>query len=54
MQTNWPHIKWKFFLWKIRPQSGRRKGRDAELNSFSNCHKFRSKVCVSVAQETGK
>ena len=54
MQTNSAFAKLKCFLWKIRADSRGRKVGDAELNSFSTCHKFRSRICVSTAQETGK
>ena len=37
--------KWIFFLKKIRPQSGRREGGDAELNCLWNCHRFISRIC---------
>ena len=46
--------KWKFFLWKIRAQSARRKGGDAELNSLSNCHKLRSRIWVWTVEEMEK
>ena len=54
VQTNGAFAKLKCFLWKIRADSRGRKVGDAELNSLSNCHKFRLRICVSTAQETGK
>ena len=33
--------KIKFLSWKIRRQRRRTKGGDAELNSLSNCHRFK-------------
>ena len=49
-----PFDKLKFSLWKLRHQSRRRKEEDAELNSLSNCHNFRWRICVSTARETEK
>ena len=54
MLTNSAFIKLKFFLWKIRAEGRRRKAGDAELNSLSNCHKFRWRVGVWTAEETEK
>ena len=54
MLTNSALRKWKFFLKKIGRESRRRKGGDAELNSLSNCHKLRSRIGVSTAEETEK
>ena len=54
MQTNSALRKWKLFLSKVRRQSRRREGADAEFNSLSNCHKFRWKIWVPTAQETEK
>ena len=54
VQTNSPFTKWKFFLSKVRPPSRRREGADAEFNSLSNCHKLRSTIWVSTAEETEK
>ena len=45
-QANSPFIKLRFFLRKIHRQSTRRKGRDAEFNCLSNCHKFRWRILV--------
>ena len=54
MQKNSAFKKLKFFLSIVRPQRRRRKGVNAELNSLSNCDKFRWRICVSTAQETEK
>ena len=54
MQTHSAFIKLKFSLSNVRPQSRRRKGGDVELNSFSNCHKYRSRIWVSTAEQTEK
>ena len=54
LQTNCPLIKLKFFLRKIGPHSGRRKGGNAELNSLSNCHKFRWRIWFWNEEETEK
>ena len=54
VQTNSPFIKLELFLSKVRSQSGRSKGEDAELNSLSNCHKLRWRVWVWTAEETEK
>ena len=54
MLTNSALRKSKFFLKKIGRESRRRKGGDAELNSLSNCHKLRSRIGVSTAEENEK
>ena len=46
--------KIKIFLSNVRPQSRRRKGGDVELNSFSYCHKYRSRIWVWTAEQTEK
>ena len=40
----------KIFLIKIRRQSRRKKGEDAESNILSNCHKFTWRICVSTVK----
>ena len=54
MQTNSDFIKLKVFLSKARPQSRRRKGEVAQLNSLSICREYRSSILVSTPQETEK
>ena len=54
IQRNSAYTELKFFLSKIRRQSRRRQGGDAELNSLSNCHKLRSRIWVWTVEEMEK
>ena len=52
MQTHSAFIKLKFSISNVGPQGRRSKGGDAELNSLSNCHEYRPRICVWTAEET--